>query len=199
MPIVVLDHGTGNDVEIDPDVRSQSDGTIVLHGDDNQVVIGAGCTLQSARISLGQHCSLRVGRGSRLAALETMASREGRIVIGHGTNFTWATRLLMHEPGLISIGDGCLIASDTLLTVSDMHSIIDRETGQRINPAADIVIEDHVWLAHEVTVLKGCRIGEGSIVGIGSIVSRDLPRYSLAVGRPAGVIRQDVTWHQDLL
>ncbi|NJR77273.1 CatB-related O-acetyltransferase [Sphingomonas corticis] len=52
------------------------------------------------------------------------------------------------------------------------------------------VIEDDVWLSHNVTVLPGCkRIGRGAIVGAGAVVIADVPRYAVAVGVPAKVVR----------
>jgi acetyltransferase-like isoleucine patch superfamily enzyme len=52
-----------------------------------------------------------------------------------------------------------------------------------------VIIEDNVWLAARVVVLKGVRIGRGSVVGVGSVVTRDIPAGCLAVGSPARVIR----------
>jgi acetyltransferase-like isoleucine patch superfamily enzyme len=55
--------------------------------------------------------------------------------------------------------------------------------------AQGIMIEDDVWLASGVIVLDGVRIGRGSVVGAGSVVTEDLPAYSIAVGSPAQVVR----------
>jgi acetyltransferase-like isoleucine patch superfamily enzyme len=53
----------------------------------------------------------------------------------------------------------------------------------------DIVLERDVWLASGVTVLAGVRIGQGTVVAAGSVVTRDLPAQVLAAGVPARVIR----------
>lgn len=52
----------------------------------------------------------------------------------------------------------------------------------------DVVIEDYVWLASRVTVLPGVRIGYGSVVGACSVVTKDIPPMSIAVGVPAKII-----------
>ena len=52
-----------------------------------------------------------------------------------------------------------------------------------------VVIEDFVWLGANVVVLAGVKIGEGAVVGAGSIVTRDIPPYAVAVGNPARPIR----------
>jgi acetyltransferase-like isoleucine patch superfamily enzyme len=80
---------------------------------------------------------------------------------------------------------------------SDMHPIFDRASGQRLNPAQDIEIGDHVWLGTRVLVLKGARIGDGAIVGAGSIVSGTIAPNTLSLGSPARVIREDVVWTRD--
>lgn len=52
-----------------------------------------------------------------------------------------------------------------------------------------IIIEDDAWIGINVTLLSGIRIGKGSIVGAGSVVTRDVPPYAIAVGNPATVIK----------
>ncbi len=194
MPLAISDQGSGNRIEIDAETMETSDGSIVLSGSGNLVSIAHGVSLQNASISLGSGCALVIGQDCRVAALELVAKRSAHVRIGADSNFTWHTRLYLHEPGRIEIGEHCLIASDVLMTISDMHSIIDRDTGQRINPARDIVIGDQVWLAHSVTVMGGSHVGQGAIVGLGSVVTGTLENYTLSVGRPARTIRSNVTW-----
>lgn len=53
------------------------------------------------------------------------------------------------------------------------------------------VIEDDVWIGHHAVILPGCRrIGRGSIIGAGAIVTRDVPRYAVVAGNPARVLRE---------
>ena len=188
-----------NRINIDPAVAENSDAFLLLRGCNNQVTIAAGVTLSQARITLGDTCSLSVGANCRLAAIEIAAHQDAPLTIGERTEFTWSSRLYLHEPGRIDIGADCLIASETLMMASDMHSIIDLETGKRINPAANIVIFDKVWLGHESTVLKGASIGSGSVIGYRSTVSSAVPENSLAVGSPARVVRTGIRWDPKLL
>ncbi|NJM72477.1 MAG: acyltransferase [Scytonema sp. RU_4_4] len=53
-----------------------------------------------------------------------------------------------------------------------------------------IVIENDCWLGTGVKVLDGVRIGCGSVIGAGAVVTKDIPPYSIAVGVPARVIAQ---------
>ena len=54
---------------------------------------------------------------------------------------------------------------------------------------APVVIEDDVWCGANVTILKGVTIGRGSVIAAGAVVTKDIPRYSIAGGVPAKVIK----------
>ena len=60
--------------------------------------------------------------------------------------------------------------------------------------SAPVIIENHVWIGKNVTILKGVTIGEGAIIGAGSVVSKSIPPHCLAVGNPAKVIKENLTW-----
>ena len=199
MALTISDSGEGNRIDIADDVLADSVGSIVLSGNDNEIVIEPGCLLLHGTIHLSDHCHLRIGRNCRLAQIEIWAAQECSVTIGEDTSFTWHTRILMHEPSSVSIGQRCLVASETLLMTSDMHTILDREGGKRINPARDVVIGDDVWLGGEVAVMKGAVIGAGSAIGFRSVVAGDVPSNCLAVGSPARVVRKRIAWRHELL
>ena len=52
-----------------------------------------------------------------------------------------------------------------------------------------VVIEDFVWCGANVTILPGVRLGEGSIIGAGSVVTKDVPAFAIACGNPAKVVK----------
>ena len=88
----------------------------------------------------------------------------------------------------IRIGDGVMIAPAVTLTT----------TGHPVHPAlrvdftrfsAPIHIEDKVWIGSNAVVLPGVRIGYGSVIGAGSVVSRDIPPMTVALGTPCRVVR----------
>ncbi len=75
------------------------------------------------------------------------------------------------------------LASERKMFVNDKGVLTDLEY------AKPIVIEDGCWLASNVVVTGGVKIGKNSIIGAGSVVTRDIPANSLAVGNPCRVIR----------
>ncbi len=199
MAIQIDDRGARNVVVIDPEVMSSGTGWIGLSGDDNEVRIGAGCSAHECFIRLGDRCKLIVGNRVSMAKLEVYAVERASVEIGSETSFTYHTRLYLHEPGRIKIGQQCLIADGTFFTVSDMHSLIDLDSGLRINHAQNVTIGNNVWLAAQVTLLKGVQIGDGSVIGFRSTVTHDIPAGCLAAGSPARVIRERTTWRADLI
>jgi acetyltransferase-like isoleucine patch superfamily enzyme len=56
--------------------------------------------------------------------------------------------------------------------------------------ACGIVIEDNVWIGAGAIILDGVRIGEGAVIAAGAVVTRDVPRYTVAAGVPAKVIKE---------
>lgn len=56
--------------------------------------------------------------------------------------------------------------------------------------AKSVVIGDNVWIGGNSTILPGVVVGEGSIIGAGSIVTRSIPPYSVAMGNPAVVVKR---------
>jgi acetyltransferase-like isoleucine patch superfamily enzyme len=86
-----------------------------------------------------------------------------------------------------------------MLSVSDMHSIVSVETGERLNPGGSVMVGDHVWLGVGCRIMKAVRIGAGSVIGAGAIVTRDIPPNALAAGAPAEVTKTGITWTRELL
>jgi acetyltransferase-like isoleucine patch superfamily enzyme len=91
------------------------------------------------------------------------------------------------DTGGITIGDGTLIGHGSTLTTLN-HSV-DPDRRADMTPAP-IVIGRKVWLGASVTVVPGVSIGDGSIVGAGAVVTRDVPANAIVAGIPAKLIRE---------
>jgi acetyltransferase-like isoleucine patch superfamily enzyme len=92
----------------------------------------------------------------------------------------------------ISIGEGTAIGDDVRIQDSDNHIIVKNGT-DRVS-TKPISIGNHCWISKNVIILKGVHIGDGAIIGAGSVVVKDIPARCLAVGNPARVIKENVEW-----
>jgi acetyltransferase-like isoleucine patch superfamily enzyme len=116
-------------------------------------------------------------------------ARYGKIDIG---DFAYiGPNCVLFGQGEIEIGKNCLIAPGTVIT-SQQHTFIRRDIPMREQPSerAKIVIEDDVWIGSNSVILPGIRIGQGSVIGAGAVVTKDVPSYSVAIGVPARVIKK---------
>lgn len=84
----------------------------------------------------------------------------------------------------IEIGDDVRIGANCVIMDSDFH-LEDPRAGE----PQPIKIGDRVWLGANVVVMKGVTIGKNTIIGMNSVVTKDIPENSVAVGSPAKVIR----------
>lgn len=93
----------------------------------------------------------------------------------------------------ITIGDNLLTGSNVLITDNshgntDFDSLHTPPTERSIISKGEVVIGNNVWLANNVCVMPGVTIGDGVVIGANSVVTHDIPAYSVAVGIPARVI-----------
>ena len=84
----------------------------------------------------------------------------------------------------IEISNDCLIGSNCKFVDHDHGIDINQKMNAQQCPEAEIIIEDDVWLGANVVVLKGVRIGKGSIVGAGTILTKSVPSYEIWAGVP---------------
>jgi acetyltransferase-like isoleucine patch superfamily enzyme len=199
MAIRVEDSGSNNVVDIPQALLSTMNGFIKIIGNDSYLCLHEGSVNDDFYIHVGSRVRIEIGANCRLGKLQIYTTQDNNLTIGANASFNYQTRLHMHEPSSLAIGNDALFADGVYITTSDMHSIIDAQTGKRINPSQDVVISDHVWLGMNVTVLKGTHIGHGSIIGACSLVAGNIPSLSVAAGQPARVIRQGVTWRKELV
>jgi len=121
---------------------------------------------------------------SNTVTSEMVAYPGGCLELGSNVFINYGASLSAHR--LVHIGDGCQLGSYACLMDNDYHRVEDRRQPGISKP---IVLERNVWLGVRVIVLKGVTIGENSVIGAGSVVTKDIPANSLAAGNPAKVIR----------
>ncbi|WP_262316120.1 sugar O-acetyltransferase [Lacticaseibacillus parakribbianus] len=105
-----------------------------------------------------------------------------------GDNFFMNVNGRLMDSGKITIGDNVFIAPDVAL-ITETHSQNVPERIQGLEYTHPITIEDNVWLCTGVKVLPGVTIGRNTVIGAGSVVTKDVPANVMAAGVPCKVIR----------
>ncbi len=140
------------------------------------------------------------------------ALREGRLELGDGTLFepgVWITApgraririgrgtflnlgVMVAAAELVEIGDNCMLANGCFVSDSS-HRFDDPAlpvTWQGFTSKGPTRIGDNVWCGANVVVTTGVTIGERSVIGANSVVTHDIPPFSIAAGAPAKVLRR---------
>ncbi|HIP96672.1 MAG TPA: acyltransferase [Anaerolineae bacterium] len=98
---------------------------------------------------------------------------------------------LIRGQGGVHIGDHVLLAPRVqLLAVDHLYDDVTRPVIQQGIRGRGITVEDGAWIGGGAIVLDGVRVGRNSVVGAGSVVTQDVPPYTVAVGAPARVIKR---------
>jgi acetyltransferase-like isoleucine patch superfamily enzyme len=168
----------------------------------------AGCVVDARAGNVEERVS--IGKNSVLSCRIVLERDVGNVSIGNDTYIGGSQILCGKE---ISIGNNVLISWGCTICDHDSHSLHWRDRAEDVRQwregmlqdgltgaskmknwgvveMAPITICDKVWLGMNVTVLKGVTIGEGAVVAAGSIVTKDVPPWSLMAGNPARVIRE---------
>lgn len=160
------------------------------------ISIGKGCVFygktkfkraRTGSISVGNHCTYRSSHTSNLIGINRpciVTALEPFAIVTIGNNCGFSGTVIGCFTS-ISIGNNVRCGANTLITDSDWH-LDDPRAGKPL----PIVIEDNVWLGVNVTVLKGITIGKNSVIGAGSVVTRDIPANVIAAGNPCKIIKE---------
>lgn len=166
--------------------------SFVIHGDHNLIRIGEGGTIKNVKFEIyGSYNSIVIGSKVSLRNAQIHLGDNGSSMhIGNNTYIGDGFHAGILEGADISIGNDCMFSVNTSLLNSDAHTIIDLATGARMNNALDIFIGNHVWFGQDVTVLKGARIADDTIIGNKSMVTQgNYEGNSVYVGIPARLQR----------
>lgn len=106
--------------------------------------------------------------------------------IGHDSFINHNAYLM--DCGGITIGHHCFIGPNCGMYTA-IHPNIAQERNLGLEKALPIVIGDNCWIGGDVTILPGVTIGEGTVIGAKSVVTKDIPDHVIAVGNPCRVLR----------
>jgi len=144
-------------------------------------------------IEIGNCLSLRSQRRSNplVPAHPTMISTRrvgAEILIGEHFGMTGGVIVAQKS---VRIGNRVLVGANTVITDTDFHPLEPEKRFKHLSDGAaePVVIEDDVFIGMNSLILKGVRIGKGSVIGAGSVVTHDIQPGMIAAGNPAQEIR----------
>lgn len=143
-------------------------------------------TLPNTSVTIGGNCTFNSTHRSNLIGIYTpcmISTIKKNAVIEIGNNCGFSGTVIGCAK-YIKLGNNVRCGANTMITDSDWHTE-DARTGKD----QEIVIEDNVWLGYGVKVLKGVHIGENSLIGACSIVTKDIPANVVAAGNPCKIIK----------
>lgn len=205
--------------ELDPEQIAQSKKlNNVLHGDEyDKMISSMGYQDSGPELIQGRH-KIRVAQKkyndyfpedataeelaeARAAMLAKMLGRvakdayiEPPVYFDYGSNMSIGERFYSNynctflDCALITIGDRVLLGPNVNL-ITATHDVDVQSRRDHVEFAAPITVGDDCWLGSGVQVMPGVTIGKGCTIGANSVVTRDIPAYSVAVGAPAKVIK----------
>jgi len=153
----------------------------------NRVAADGGCLIDARG---GGEIGIIIGEDVIIGRHSAIQAKNGSIQIGKKTNI--GPQCVISANNSVTLGEELLIGAFCYIGGGLYHS--ERTdipmVRQGMYSKGPLIIEDDVWLGAGSIVLDGIHVGRGCIVGAGSVVTRNLPEYSVAVGTPAKVIRE---------
>ncbi|MEX0333132.1 DapH/DapD/GlmU-related protein [Vibrio tubiashii] len=155
---------------------------------------GTRCSVYQPDIIEGEqyislHDNVSISTGCWLLCLPTAGTSKPELVIGKGATIGRFAHIVSIDN--VSIGEKVLIADNVYIS-DNLHSFVDVKKSvidQAVVSAGNVKIADNVWIGEGVSIV-GASIGRNSVIGANSVVTHDIPEYSVAVGSPARVIKQ---------
>ena len=146
------------------------------------------CIRGRESICIGNHTTIL--NGVRMQVYNDLTGEQSKIKIGDNCYIGYNNTFL--AGGNITLEDGVLMASNILIS-SENHSIDPESPDYYMNQklsCAPIIVGEGTWIGEKVSILSGVTIGKKCVIGAGSIVTKDIPDFSIAVGSPAKVIKK---------
>lgn len=163
--------GKNNSITVNNALISQT--MITINGANNILIIEPEVEIINSTINIrGNNCTIKIGKGTSFGGIR---------IVNVG------------ESNVIDIGQNCLFSDFIELWASDTHSIYN-SLGDFINPERPVKIENNVWVGSHVKILKGVTIGEGAVIGMNTMVTKNVAPKTLNAGNPMRCLKEGINW-----
>ena len=142
---------------------------------------------KATRLYLVPWNAFSIGSESTIEDFSAINNGVGAVAIGERTRIGLSNTII----GPVTIGNDVRLAQNVVLSgLNHNYSDNDRPIHEQGVTTAPITIEDETWIGANAVIVAGRTVGKHSIVAAGSVVTRDVPPYSVVAGNPARIIKQ---------
>ncbi|MCA2694473.1 MULTISPECIES: acyltransferase [unclassified Microcystis] len=166
-------------ISISVGANTQITGTIDKRFKKSNIIIGENCLIQGNLVTETEESSINIGNN---------------VFIGGDTIIDCVRSVTVEDDVLISYQ--CILADSNNHSISysiRKNDLADWKQGKHdwsTTKSSQIKISRGAWIGARTIILKGVKIGEGAVVGAGSVVTQDVPAWTIVAGNPARVIRE---------
>lgn len=145
------------------------------------------CIRRRTRLDVAPWNKFELGKDSTIEDFSAINNGVGPVIIGDRTKIGLSNTII----GPVTIGNDIRLAQNiTLSGLNHNYQDVSCPIHTQGVSTAPIVVEDATWIGANVVVLAGVTIGKHCVIAAGSIVTKDIPSYSVAVGNPARVVKK---------
>ena len=168
-------------------------------GNNNKIVIKKSSSINNVLFFIrGDNHLIEINQNCYIGGGELwIEDNNCAIIINSGTTIESAHLAVTEPHSRIEIHDDCMLANNIEIRTGDSHSIIDANTGQKINSAKNVILQSHVWIGAHAKILKGVTISSNSVIGTSSVVTNSIPGNCIAAGIPAKVLKTGTNWKRE--
>ncbi|MCD4850085.1 acyltransferase [Arthrobacter sp. AK01] len=169
--------------------------TVEFAGTGNVLFVEDGARLRNTRLRfLGNDSVIHLRKSHGFLKVIATVFEESVFYLGPGATFTAEARVLPTERKHVIVGRDAMFSSRVAFRTADPHLIYSVEHHQRVNPSESIWVGDHVWLGEDTLLLKGAKVGSGSILAARALITKKIPSNSTAAGVPARIVGNGIFW-----
>lgn len=159
----------------------------LLENAKNKITIGDKCIIGASIIFESENAEVQIGNNVYLGDCKIIS--RSKVTFGNDILVSWGVYFYDHDSHSLNYIDRQKDLEQVLFDFENHRgNYLKNKNWSNVN-SKPIVIKDNAWIGMEATILKGVTIGEGAIVGAHSVVTKDVPDYTVVAGNPAKVIK----------
>lgn len=155
---------------------------------DNRVRIGSNTVLECQIVLERKSGLVTIGSDTFIGGSKIICACN--ITIGSHVLIAWGCTFVDHDAHSVYWSERCNDAQSWRAGLLHGGSKSSEFKNWDVVPMAPITVQDKVWIGFNTIILKGVTIGEGAVIGAGSVVTKDIPAWTMAAGNPARIIKE---------